>query len=104
MPQAANLPSASRARSSRQRVDAEVAPDDQALSAHLAGTIDAACAAILHTQHADGHWSAPADSGPASTAFVLVVLHHLGALDAALGRRAADWLCTQQRTDGSFVR
>jgi squalene cyclase len=54
-------------------------------------------------QRADGSWDERSDVGPASTANVLVALHHVGLLPASDLRRGAAWLRTQQRPDGSFV-
>ena len=69
----------------------------------LAAAIDRARRALWATRRADGSWDERSDIGPASTANVLVSLHHAGVLPARDLSAGASWLRGQQRPDGSFI-
>lgn len=58
--------------------------------------------ALWAAQRSDGSWDERSDVGPASTANVLVALHHVGLLPRDDLRRGAAWLRSKQLRDGSF--
>lgn len=58
--------------------------------------------ALWAAQRNDGSWDERSDVGPASTANVLVALHHVELLPADDLRQGASWLRSKQLRDGSF--
>lgn len=69
----------------------------------LGDALDRATRALWSTRRADGSWDERSDSGPASTANVLVVLHQARVLPARDLSAGASWLKARQRPDSSFV-
>ncbi len=68
----------------------------------LRRAIARASQALFRAQRADGSWDERSDVGPASTANVLVALHHVGLLPQGELAAGARWLRSRQLPDGSF--
>src|SRR2546429_4770872 len=78
-----------------ERADVVVQTDAQA-------TLDAAVAHLLSLQHSDGWWKGELETNVTMDAEDLLLREFLGIREPAASERAAVWIRSQQRDDGSW--